>query len=56
MVVSTMIHPEIAHYPDTDKIGLFAGAPPVPGENAPIEFLFDPATATDRGDVEHAGA
>jgi hypothetical protein len=55
-MVSTMVHPEVAHYPDSDKIGLFAGAPPVPGENAPIELLFDTAHATDHGDVEHPGA
>ncbi len=52
VMVSTMVHPEVAHYPDSDKIGLFAGAPPVPGENAPIELLFDKGDATDHGNVE----
>lgn len=28
MVVSTMVEPDIAEYPDTGKMGLFAGAPP----------------------------
>jgi uncharacterized cupin superfamily protein len=56
VMVSTMVHPEVAHYPDDDKIGLFAGAPPVPGENAPIELLFDQGHTTDRGDLERPGA
>ena len=36
-----MAHPEVAYYPENDTIGLFAGAPPVPGESAPIELVFD---------------
>jgi len=28
LVVSTMIHPEIGEYPDSGKVGLFAGAAP----------------------------
>jgi hypothetical protein len=53
-MVSTMVHPEIAHYLDSDKIGLFAGAPPLPGENAPVELLFDKGDATD-DDVNYPG-
>lgn len=41
-----MIEPEIAHYLDSDKIGVFAGAPPVPGEDAPVELLFCRGDAT----------
>ena len=41
LIVSTMAHPEVAYYPESDTIGLFAGAPPVPGESAPIELVFD---------------
>jgi len=33
MVVSTMIEPDITEFPDTGKVGLFAGAPP--GGQAP---------------------
>ena len=43
VVVSTMLQPEIARYPDTGEFAIFAGAPPVPGERAPIELTFDPA-------------
>lgn len=28
MMLSTMVEPEIAEYPDSGKVGLFAGAPP----------------------------
>ena len=55
MMISTMIHPEVAQYPDSDKIGLFAGAPPVPGENAPTELLFDRDDASDDGEVDDPG-
>jgi hypothetical protein len=44
VVVSTMRHPEIARYPDSSQHAVFAGAPPVPGERAPIELMFDVAT------------
>lgn len=39
LMVSTMVHPDVARYPDSDEIAVFAGAPPVPGENAPIELI-----------------
>jgi uncharacterized cupin superfamily protein len=45
VVISTMRHPEIARYPDSGQLAVFAGAPPVPGERAPIELIFDEATA-----------
>jgi len=32
LMVSTMIEPEIAEYPDTNKVGLMAGAPPGKGD------------------------
>jgi uncharacterized cupin superfamily protein len=48
LVVSTMLHPEVARYPDSGRIGVFAGAPPVPGETAPLELLVDePPTGAD---------
>ena len=31
-MISTMIEPEIAEYPDTNKVGLMAGAPPGKGD------------------------
>ena len=37
LLVSTMREPEIAYYPDSDRYVVFAGAPPVPGETAPLE-------------------
>lgn len=48
-IVSTMVQPDVAHYPDSDTIGVFAGAPPVPGETAPIELLFDAAAGSGAG-------
>jgi uncharacterized cupin superfamily protein len=56
MMISTMIHPEVAHYLDSDKIGLFAGAPPVPGESAPTELLFRKGDAADYWEAEHSEA
>jgi hypothetical protein len=44
VVVSTVRHPEVARYPDSGELAVFAGAPPVPGEQAPIELTFDPGT------------
>jgi uncharacterized cupin superfamily protein len=52
LMVSTMVHPEVAHYPDSDKIGVFAGAPPVLGEDWPVELLFHRGDATDYWEAE----
>lgn len=45
IVVSTMIEPDITEFPDTGKVGLFAGSPP--GGQAPRTL-----TAFLRGDAE----
>jgi uncharacterized cupin superfamily protein len=37
LLVSTMRDPEVAYYPERDRYVVFAGAPPVPGETAPVE-------------------
>ena len=31
VIVSTMVEPEVAHFPDDESYVVFAGAPPVPG-------------------------
>jgi uncharacterized cupin superfamily protein len=40
LIVSTMRQPDVGQYLDSGKIGVFAGAPPVPGEEAPVELIF----------------
>jgi uncharacterized cupin superfamily protein len=40
LIVSTMIHPEIGEYPDSGKILVAAGAPPIPRKDAPLELPF----------------
>ena len=38
LLVSTMVHPDIGEYPDSEKIGLFAGvAPGGPDEQVVVE-------------------
>jgi uncharacterized cupin superfamily protein len=37
LVVSTMIEPEIVEYPDSNKVGLMAGAPPGRGDEAGLK-------------------
>jgi uncharacterized cupin superfamily protein len=44
LMVSTTIHPEVGEYPDSGKVGVFGGAPPLIGEDAPLE-LFVPKDA-----------
>jgi uncharacterized cupin superfamily protein len=44
LMVSTMVHPEVGEYPDSGKVGLFGGAPPLIGEDAPLE-MFVPKDA-----------
>jgi uncharacterized cupin superfamily protein len=40
LMISTMVEPEIAEYPDTDKIGVFAGRPPgASGQASLLKFL-----------------
>ena len=38
LIVSTMLHPEVAEYPDSGKIVAAAGGPLAPGEDAPLEL------------------
>jgi len=45
LLLSTMIEPEVAHFPDDDSFVVFAGAPPVPGESAPVERRLVPRDA-----------
>ncbi len=40
LVFSTQIHPDVGEYPDSRKLLAVAGAPPTPGEDAPLELLF----------------
>jgi uncharacterized cupin superfamily protein len=40
LMVSTMVHPEVGEYPDSSKIGVFGGAPPMIGEDAPLELFI----------------
>ncbi|HSD77559.1 MAG TPA: hypothetical protein VLA98_09145 [Solirubrobacteraceae bacterium] len=51
-----MVQPDVAHHPDSHTIGAFAGAPPVPGETAPSELLFDAADAAGGGAAGRPGA
>ncbi len=52
LILSTMIHPEIGEYPDSGKIVVAGGAPPTPGEDAPLELLFRKDEAVDYWDRE----
>jgi len=54
LIVSTMLHPEIAEYPDSGKLVVAAGAPPTPGEEAPLELLFRKESAVHYWDGETA--
>jgi len=53
VMVSTMVHPEVAHYLDSDKVGVFGGAPPVPGESAPTELFFRKGDTTGYYEAGH---
>jgi uncharacterized cupin superfamily protein len=39
LMVSTMVHPDVGEYPDSGKVGAFGGAPPIVGEDAPLELF-----------------
>jgi uncharacterized cupin superfamily protein len=39
LMVSTMVHPDVGEYPDSGKVGVFGGAPPMIGEDAPLELF-----------------
>jgi uncharacterized cupin superfamily protein len=41
LVISTMVEPEIAEYPDTGKIGVFAGRAPGPSGEASLWKFLD---------------
>lgn len=47
LIGGTTIHPEIGVYPDSGKIVAAGGAPPTPGEDAPLELLFRLDSAVD---------
>lgn len=40
LMVSTMIHPEVAGYPDTGKLNVIAGGRPEIGVDAEVELMF----------------
>lgn len=44
LAVSTMEHPEVAHYPDSEKIGVMVGAPPGSDPSKRKFFLFKEAS------------
>jgi uncharacterized cupin superfamily protein len=47
LIISAMIHPDIGHHVDSNMIGVFAGAPPVPGHTAPLELVYRLDDATN---------
>jgi uncharacterized cupin superfamily protein len=40
LVISTMLHPEVAGYPDTGKVNVIAGGRPEVGADAEVELMF----------------
>lgn len=40
LIVSTMLHPDVAEYPDSGKIIAAAGGPLAPGEDPPLELAL----------------
>jgi uncharacterized cupin superfamily protein len=40
LMVSTMLHPEVAGYPDTGKLNVIAGGRPEVGADAEVELMF----------------
>jgi uncharacterized cupin superfamily protein len=57
LVVSTMFEPDVAVYPDSDKIGVFAGAPPGGDASRRTLGLFLPrAASVDYWEAEPVGA
>ena len=47
LIVSTTIHPDVGEYPDSGKVGVFGGAPPLIGEDAPLELFVRKDAAVD---------
>jgi hypothetical protein len=47
-----MLHPEVSHYLDGRKIGVFAGAPPVPGGGATLELFLEKMTQPTNWEAE----
>jgi uncharacterized cupin superfamily protein len=47
VVFSTMIEPDVVEYLDTGKIGVFAGAAPRMGSDAPLELFLDASAPLD---------
>ena len=52
LIVSTMLHPEIAEYPDSDKIVAAAGGPLAPGEDPPLQLPLRKGEAVGYWDRE----
>ena len=52
LVVSTMVEPEVLVYPDSDKVGALAGAPPGEYEGRTVEAYFRRSDAVDYWDDE----
>lgn len=45
LFVSTRIEPDIVEFPGSGKLGVFAGAPPTMGAEAPLEVFLALAAA-----------
>ena len=56
LIISTMLHSDVSHYLDGRKIGVFAGAAHVPGEDAPLELFSRQDDATDYREAEQRRA
>jgi uncharacterized cupin superfamily protein len=47
LVVSSTIEPDVVEYPDSGKVGVFAGATPLMGRDAPLELFLDASATLD---------
>jgi uncharacterized cupin superfamily protein len=52
LFVSTMLHPDVVEYPDSGKVGVFAGAAPRMGSDAPLEIFLPRDAELDYYDGE----
>jgi uncharacterized cupin superfamily protein len=54
LMVSTMLHPEVAGYPDSGKVNVIAGGRPEVGADAEVELMFRRGDAVGYFDGEPA--
>jgi uncharacterized cupin superfamily protein len=52
LMISTMVEPEIAEYPDTGKVGIFAGRAPGDSGHASLRKYLDASAERDYFDGE----